>query len=106
MNETQFPSADESGASKSLDERFVNHPQVYQRLQEIADQLDRAIEDRHTGDQAEEMTIEEVRKLGADLLSDWASARSAQSVENARREHPEAIADSKKNSNGKPPLAP
>ena len=100
MNEAQLPSADESGSFKSLDERFVGHPQVYQRLQEIADQMERAIVAGHTGDQAEEMTIEQVRKLGADILGDWAKARSALSVQDTRQQHPEAIIDGKKNSSG------
>jgi hypothetical protein len=99
-NNTQFPSPDESGASKSLDQRFAKHPQVSQRLHEIADQMERAIEDGHSGDQAEEMAIQQTRKLGADILGDWAKAKSVQSVQKAQAEHPEAITDGKKNSNG------
>ena len=72
-----------SGLSKNLDERFADHPLVYQRLQHIADQMDQALEQGFTGDQAEEMAIEAARKLGADMLADWAQARSAQCLEQA-----------------------
>jgi hypothetical protein len=106
MNEEHLPLSDGPTSPKALDERFADRPRVYQRLQEIADQMDRASAEGFTGDQAEEMTIEQVRKLGADILTDWARAESVRSVDDARAKHPEAINDGKKNSNGKRPSAP
>jgi hypothetical protein len=105
MNEKHLSATDGSSFPKSLDERFAGHPQVYQRLQEIADQMEGAVSQGHPGDQVEEMTIEQLQKLGADILGDWAQARAVESLQEARRQHPEAIADGKKNSAGRRPSA-
>ena len=41
--------------ARSLDERFANRPHTYHRLQQIADQMDEAIANGATADQAEAM---------------------------------------------------
>ncbi|MDB4458977.1 hypothetical protein N9059_00225 [bacterium] len=69
--------------SKSLDQRFANRPNVYKRLQEIADVMDKA----------EEMAIEQVGKLGGEIIVDWAQCQSEESVRKTREVHPEAIKD-------------
>jgi len=61
--------------SKTLDERFVNRPHTYRRLQEIADQMDQAIANGATADEAEAMAIEQIQKLGGEMLADWAEAK-------------------------------
>lgn len=104
MNEEHLLSAVESGSTRSLDDRFAGHPRVLQRLREIADQMEGAVSQGHTGDQVEEMTIEQLQKLGADIFDDWAQARAVESLLEARRQHPEAIADGKKKFTGKRPL--
>lgn len=75
---------------RSLDERFRAHPESYQRLQAIADMMEASIKAGCSADQAEERAIEEIRKLGQALLSDWAQKAQAQSLEQAKAEHPEA----------------
>ena len=79
--------------SKSLDQRFANRPNVYKRLQEIADVMDKAIADGYTADLAEEMAIEQVGKLGGEIIVDWAQCQSEESVRKTREVHPEAIKD-------------
>ena len=85
-----------SKQKRSLDERFKSRPQVYARLQQIADMMDQAIAEGCTADQAEAMTVEQIRKLGGELLSDWAQDKHTRSVEKAQQEHPQAIRHAKK----------
>lgn len=82
--------------SKTLDERFANRPHTYRRLQEIADQMDQAIAKGATADEAEAMAIEQIQKLGGEMLADWAEAKQQQAFKQARVEHPESIKHIKK----------
>ncbi len=81
---------------KTLDERFANRPHTYRRLQEIADQMDQAIAKGATADEAEAMAIEQIKKLGAEMLTDWAQAKQQQALEQAQTEHPRSIKHVKK----------
>jgi hypothetical protein len=85
-----------SGPKKSLDERLSKHPHMYEQLQRITDQMEQAIANGATADEAEEMAIKQINELGRALLTDWAKARQERAVEEVRREKPEAIRDSKK----------
>jgi hypothetical protein len=85
-----------SGTKKSLDERLANHPHMYEQLQRITDQMEQALANGATADEAEEMAIQQINELGRSLLTDWAKARQARAVEEVRREKPEAVRDSKK----------
>ena len=58
--------------------------------------MDRAMAQGCTADQAEAMTVEQIRKLGGELLSDWAQDKHTRSVEQAQQEHPQAIRHAKK----------
>ena len=75
---------------RSLDERFNAHPESYQRLQAIADMMEASVKAGCSADQAEERAIEEIRKLGQALMSDWAQQAQQQSLEQAKTEQPEA----------------
>ncbi len=75
---------------RSLDERFRAHPQSYERLQAIADMMEASIAAGCSADEAEQRAIEEIRKLGNALLSDWAQGAQQQSLEQTKAEHPEA----------------
>jgi hypothetical protein len=81
---------------RSLDERFQSRPQVYARLQRIANMMDQAIAQGATADEAEERAIEEIQKLGQDLLGDWAQESQQQCLERARQQHPKASKHAKK----------
>ena len=83
-------------AVPSLDERFAQRPHVYHRLHGLAEMMDQAMAEGATADEAEAMAIQELQKLGGDVLTDWAQAKQTQSVEQAQREHPEAIRHIKK----------
>jgi hypothetical protein len=82
--------------TRSLDERFAQRPQTYRRLHEIADLMDRALAGGATLDEAEAMAIEQIRKLGSELLGDWAQARHDQALAQARKDHPQSSKHIKK----------
>lgn len=81
---------------ETLDERFASRPHTYERLQQIADMMDEAIAKGCSADEAEAMAIEQIGKLGGELLSDWAQQKQQQSVEQSQKENPSAIRHIKK----------
>ena len=85
-----------SGMKKSLEERLAKHPLMYEQLQRITDQMELAIANGVTADEAEEMAIKQINELGRALLTDWAQARQERAIEEVRQEKPEAVHDSKK----------
>ncbi len=46
-----------STKEKSLDERFSHHPEMYEQMHRIADEMEQAIASGMTADEAEEMAI-------------------------------------------------
>lgn len=86
----------QKGTAKTLDERFAHRPHTYLRLQEIADQMDQAIAKGATADEAEAMAIEQLQKLGGEMLADWAEAKQQDALKQARTDHPESIKHIKK----------
>jgi hypothetical protein len=83
-------------SSYPLDERFASRPQVYARLQKIADMMDQAIAEGCTADEAEARAMEQIQKLGGELLGDWAREKQQRSVTESQRENPSAIKHIKK----------
>ena len=86
----------QKGTAKTLDERFANRPHTYWRLQEIADQMDQAITNGATADEAEAMAIGQLQKLGGEMLADWAEAKQQDALKRARTKHPKSIKHIKK----------
>ena len=82
---------------RSLDERFSKHPEMYEQMHQIADEMEQAIASGMPADEAEEMAIKRINALGRAMLTDWARARHDRSVEEVRQEKPSTIRDSKKN---------
>ena len=79
-----------------LDERFASRPQVYARLQKIADMMDQAIAEGCTADEAEARAMAQIQKLGGELLGDWAREQQQRSLAESRAENPLAIKHIKK----------
>jgi hypothetical protein len=75
---------------RSLDERYARRPHTYRRLHEIADLMDQALARGASADEAEAITIEQIRKLGRELLGDWAQASQDQAWEQAREDYPQS----------------
>jgi len=81
---------------KTLDERFAKRPYTYRRLQQIADQMDQAIANGATADEAEGIAMEQIQKLGGEMLQDWAEAKQQQALRQAQSENPQSIKHIKK----------
>jgi hypothetical protein len=93
MNE-ELPNSKKTSAS--LDARFANRPEVRERLHQIADLMDRAIAEGATADEAEAKAIEQIQQLGSAVLTDWARAKQAESLQQAQQQNPTAIRHIKK----------
>ena len=83
--------------NKNLDERFARFPEMYERMQRIAEQMEQAIGQGMSADEAEEMAIAQINELGKAWMSDWAKVRHDQSVRDVQKEVPKAIKNVKKN---------
>jgi len=57
---------------QSLDERFATRPRLRQRLLGMADLIDQAVTEGWTAHEAETRAVEQIRKLGQEVLTDWA----------------------------------
>lgn len=68
----------------SLDERYADKPHVRKRLLEIADMIDELVAQGCTAHEAEVRAIEEIRKLGNGILTEWAEKSEAAALAQAR----------------------
>ena len=82
----------------SLDQRFATRPHLRRRLLMIADIIDQAVAEGCTAHQAEARTIEQIRKLGQEVLKDWAEKAEPQFRQQAQADNPKLIDYGKKNS--------
>lgn len=94
---TELPSQD-SKRERSLDECFADKPHVRNRLLEISDMIDSLVAQGCTAHEAEARAIEEIRKLGNGILTEWAEKSQKTAVEKARTEDPRVQSYRKKNS--------
>jgi hypothetical protein len=74
--------------ARSLDERFADKPHMRGRLLEIADLLDELVAQGCTAHEAEARAIQEIRKLGQGMLTEWAEKSEAAAVVQARAQDP------------------
>jgi hypothetical protein len=58
--------------------------------------MDQALAEGSTADEAEAVVMEQIQKLGGELLGDWASEKQQRSVAESQRENPSAIKHIKK----------
>jgi hypothetical protein len=84
--------------------RLEAHPTLKKRFEAILDVAENTAGDLITADAAEEKAIEEVRKLGSEILTDWALHQHKSSAEMIKTEHSEAKAHKKKSSIGIQPM--
>ena len=96
MNDEHTTTNVSKAGLRSLEQRLAGRPQVLARFHCIADMMDQAMADGCTADQAEARTIEQIQKLGGEVLGDWASEKQQHSVTESQRENPSAIKHIKK----------
>ena len=85
---SELPSNESTNQPRSLDERFADKPHVRQRLLEIADMIDELVAQGCTVHEAEARAIEEIRKLGQGILTEWADKSESAAVAKARAQNP------------------
>jgi len=94
----ELPSEKPRQEPRSLDECFADKPHLRQRLLEISDRINALVTQGCTAHEAEAKAIEQIRKLGNDILTEWAEKSEAAAVAKARAEDPEQRPYRKKNS--------
>jgi hypothetical protein len=88
MTNSELPSEKQSNQLPSLDQRFADKPHVRRRLLEIADMIDELVAQGCTAHEAEARAIEEIRKLGQGILTEWAEKSEAAAVTKASAQDP------------------
>jgi vacuolar-type H+-ATPase subunit B/Vma2 len=86
---------------RSLEERLQDNPTLRKRLESILDIAENAHGEFKTADEAEERAIEELRRLGNELLQEWAVNQEKKVVEDLGRQTDHPVGHGKKNSTGK-----
>jgi len=74
--------------------RLEEYPHLRKRFEEILSVTEN--DDMITADEAEERAIEEVRKLGQEILHGWALRQHNRQVHKLKKKHPEARKQGKK----------
>jgi hypothetical protein len=96
---TELPNAKPNHPKEeSLDRRLADHPRLRQRFLAIADMVGQAIQEGCTADEAEARTIEQIRKLGQEVLTEWAEKAAPQASQRARAQDAQLSKSGKKNS--------
>lgn len=78
-------------------EKLNSNPTLKKRVEEILNIAHNSSGKLITADEAEEKTIEEVRKLGREVLKEWAVTQHAQAIKMTKEENPKAKKHIKKN---------
>ena len=86
---------------KILVTRIQAQPGLEERIEAILDIMENKSGEFITADQAEEKAIEEIQKLGQELLKGWALNQQDQTLKRTEQAHPSAKKHGKKNSTGK-----
>lgn len=68
----------------SLEARLEAHPHLKARIEDILGIVEDAEGDVQKADEAERRVIEELRQLGHELLTDWATGQEVRQVEAVR----------------------
>lgn len=89
--------------AEELLQRISNHPGLRERVEEILDIAENRGGRAETADEAEELAIEAVRRLGRELMGEW-SSRRARELNAPYERRLDVEKDGKKNSTGIPVL--
>jgi len=95
---SELPSEKPGQEQRSLDQCFADKPHMRQRLLEISDMIDTLVAQGCTAHEAEAKAIEQIRKLGNGLLTEWAEKAEAAAIAKARADDAELQPYRKKNS--------
>jgi hypothetical protein len=93
-DDLQHSNPDKNGPT--LDQRFATRPHLRRRLFLIADMIDQAVAEGCTAHEAEARALELIRKLGQEVLTDWAEKSEPEARKRAQAENPKLINYGKK----------
>jgi hypothetical protein len=88
----------------TLEERLHSHPILKKRIEGLLELVDAPSRDLAEADKVEFRVIEEVRRLGNEVLQEWASTQERKKVEELRGQAC-VKGHGEKNCIGTPPLA-
>ena len=97
------PSARSQEKALELVTRLQRHPQLYEQMSALLDEVENRAGALNTGDEAEDAIVERMRQFGRQALTQWAEQRHA-AVQPART--PGLRQVGKKNSADRRPSAP
>lgn len=92
----ELPSERTRPQPRSLDECFADKPHMHQHLLELSGLIDRLVAQGCTAHEAEAKAIEQIRKLGNGIITQWAEKSEAAALAKARADDPELRAYRKK----------
>jgi hypothetical protein len=92
------PISEVSKRTRSLDECFADKPHLRQRLLEISDMIETLVAQGCTAHEAEARAIEQIRKLGHGILTEWAEKAEQAARAKAQANESELRSYRKKNS--------
>jgi hypothetical protein len=85
----------------NLEERLKGNPILRKRIESILDLAENTDGKFKTADEAEERAIEELRRLGNELLQEWAINQEKKATEHLKEQTESATGHGKKNSTGR-----
>lgn len=91
-----MPKEPSKESDKELLERLNRHPDLKQRIQAILDLAENEGGPLRTADEVEALLIEEVRRLGAETMSDWAREAHEQVAKEMKAKDPSSYCGKKK----------
>lgn len=86
-------------------ERLKAHPELKKHVEAMLDIAEDVTGTLKKADDAEIQTVDNMRKMGATLLQDWATHQEKTTTMQWKNDRPEAKGHGKKKSTGKPHLA-
>ena len=98
MNDELLLKSPHTKNRRRLEERLAQRPELLEQLHEIVDTLEQSVADGCDAHDAEDRVVDEIRKLGRTVLSQWAQEANTQIQAQVPAEHPQACKNGKKNS--------
>ena len=89
-------------SKRSLEERLEAHPHLRERMEALLGIVEDAAGDLDRADAAEQRVIEELRRMGNDVLHAWASGKSQEKEQQAWEGTDRVTGHGKKTSGGGP----
>ena len=81
----------------SIEQRLNKHPHLKKRIEKLLEVVENTDGDFQKANDAEQRVIEELRKMGNEVLHDWASNREKQEFERILNNKKGLIGNGKKN---------